>query len=215
MPRLMNRVLPLVGLGIVLALVGSLECIAAFVLFTAGMALGFLYAYPFLATLSLIPGAEDHQFFAGPILSLAVGLSLAIPGAIRLWVLPVIAVVAGAMVGVAVRWGDPGLHSPISEQTGIVFSLWIVAGACLTVRGFREKWFDTAGRILGSWLIAIGLLYGAASVVPKRIPAPPPQPLAPPPSNELKGPDPNIFMPDLDPKKRSPLPGGFDPSRQQ
>ena len=49
-----------------------------------------------------------------------------------------------------------------------------MAAASLTLRAFRRQWFAIFGRILGSWTLAIGLLYGGASLMPILKPPPPP-----------------------------------------
>jgi hypothetical protein len=104
----------------------------------------------------------------------------------------------------------------VTASAGIAFAFWIVAAVCLTVRAFRQPWFDIPGRILGSWLIAIGLLYGGASLVPRRTPAAPPRPLQAPPGSldSLIGPGASTTIPDLRPSPRDHQPEGFDPSRQ-
>ncbi len=132
----------------------------------------------------------------------------------RNWALPVSAIIAGTMVAIAIEVTERGYGEPIAAPTGVAVAFWIVAAVYLTVRTFRQSWFETAGRILGSWLIAIGLLYGGASLIPQRQRASPPRLLLPPPSDELKGPGPNTFMPGLDQTRPRSLPGGLDPSRQ-
>jgi hypothetical protein len=55
------------------------------------------------------------------------------------------------------------------------------------LRAFRRGWFSIFGRILGSWLLAIGLLYGGASLVPPKRQPPPPA-VQPPPDLPLRQP---------------------------
>lgn len=43
----------------------------------------------------------------------------------------------------------------------------------LSSQSYRN-WFDIFARIVGSWLLAIGLLYGGTMLVPKRRPLPAP-----------------------------------------
>jgi hypothetical protein len=210
-----ERVLPLLGLGVVLALVSPGQRLAAFALFSLGIALGFFFAHPFVSAVEVIPGAITHHFLTGPISSTAAGLSLAVPGQTRRWVLPVAAMVAGAMLGVAIRLTDPSFHDPTFVRAGIAVAFGILAAVCLTAWAFRQSWFETAGRIFGSWLIAIGLLYGGASLIPPRSLVPPRQLESPAISpNELTGPGANRNFPEIDQSNRQPLPGGFDPRAQ-
>jgi hypothetical protein len=48
----------------------------------------------------------------------------------------------------------------------LLIACWIVGAVILTLRAFRRGWFVIFGRILGSWLFAIGLLYGGAARAP-------------------------------------------------
>jgi hypothetical protein len=213
--RAYERTLPLVGFGAALGLVHMPLRITALVFFGLGIALGFLFEAPLLSTVALIPGAIAHHFLTGPILSITIGLSLATPGRLRRWVLPVVALVAGVTVGVVIRLTDPSVLNPMFKATGIAFVFWILTGVCLTVRDFRQIWFETAARILGSWLIAIGLLYGGASIKPPRHLALPPRP--PTPSlgdDDLTPPGFDKIFPDPRQSHRRQLPEGLDPSRQ-
>jgi hypothetical protein len=215
--RAYERVLPLVGLGTALALVGNRACVAAFATFGAGLVLGFIFADSFIAAVALIPGGIAGGFLTGPIMSIPAGLSLVLPDRTRSWVLPAAAMIVGAMVAVAIRLFDPSVHDPWFPAAGIAFAFWILAAICLTVRSFRQRWFETAGRIFGSWLIAIGLLYGGASLIPPHRPAAAPRQLRSPAQrldDDLRSLGPERPLPDLDRSKRQPLPGGFDPSQR-
>jgi hypothetical protein len=68
----------------------------------------------------------------------------------------------------------------------VLVAFWIVAAVSLTLRAFRRDWFAIFGRILGSWLLAIGILYGGVSLLPPRA-APParPEPIPPTFNNNL------------------------------
>jgi hypothetical protein len=81
---------------------------------------------------------------------------------------PVSAAIFGAMLGLSIRLTDPSLHVPAYTWTPVLIAFWIIVAVTLTLRAMRRTWFDIFGRILGSWLIAIGVLYGGASLVPKR-----------------------------------------------
>ena len=185
------RLLPLLGLGVGLGLAGRWSSITVALIFSIGVTGGFLAQDLVVSTMAAVPHAVSNEFPAGPISCLAVGLALA-PGArLRKWILPVAAAVAGAMLALAIKVTDPSLHDPTISVVGVLFAVWIVASVSLTLRAFRREWFVVAGRILGSWLIAIGLLYGGVSLVPKRgLPVPPSAgPLEPPGSTLLPGDD--------------------------
>ncbi len=57
-----ERVLPLVGLGAVLALVNPRQCATAFAFFTLGIVLGFAFATSFLSAIALVPASATISF---------------------------------------------------------------------------------------------------------------------------------------------------------
>jgi hypothetical protein len=207
-----ERVLPLIGLGAACALTGARAAIAALALFALGIAGGYFGQDWLLSVLYNVPEGPTHLFLTGPISCLVVGLAL-VPG-LRLlpWLLPVAALVAGAMLALAIMLTDPSLHEPAYTWTPVLIAFWMVGAIALTLRAFQRGWFAIFGRILGSWLVAIGLLYGGAAVVPKRQP-PPPAVALPPASAPAPGREraiPGLPVPD----QPAPFPGGADRFRQ-
>jgi hypothetical protein len=201
-----ERVLPLVGLGVALALVDRRYSLGAFVLFGGGVAFGFFGQDWLLSALQAIPRATSHHFLTGPISSVTVGVALVLPGArLRSWFLLVAAVVAGSMLAVAIEVTDPSLHDVAIPLAGVAVGFWIIAAVSLTARAFHHAWFPIPARILGSWLIAIGLLYGGASLIPKQRSAFPPP--AEPTLNIIPAPGPDRLPPDLQPPYDRPGPG--------
>jgi hypothetical protein len=164
-----ERVLPLVGLGVALALVDRRYSLGALALFAGGVAVGFFSKDWLLEALEAIPRATSHHFMTGPISSVTVGVALVLPTArLRSWFLLIAAAVAGSMLAIAIEVTDPSLDDVAIPLAGVIVGFWIVAGILLTVRAFRRTWFPIPARILGSWLVAIGLLYGGASLLPKQ-----------------------------------------------
>jgi hypothetical protein len=194
----LERVLPLIGLGVALAIVSARAFIAALLSFLIGICFGFIAQNWLLAITAKMPQAAMHLFLTGPIASVAVGLAL-ISGARPLpIVLPVAALVAGTMLALAIVVTDPSLHDTTNAFVGILIGLWIIASVSLTIGAFRRAWFSIFARILGSWLIAIGMLYGSAALLPVH--APPqdlPESALPPefdksfPDIDQNGPEPN------------------------
>lgn len=208
-----QRILPVACFGATLALVSLSQCIAAVVFLVSGMALGFIFADPFLSAVASIPGAAANHFLTGPILCIAVGLSLIASERIRSWVLPVAAICVGAFFAVTIRLTDPSYRDPTIMITGIGVGAWALTAISLTVRTFRQTWFETAGRIVGSWLLAIGLLYGGVSLIPPQIAAPLDElETTPSPTNQSMEPSSDMSPPDQSNPQASPE--GFNPSRQ-
>jgi hypothetical protein len=206
------RVLPLIGLGVAFALVGARLFMAALVLFACGIAGGLRAEYWLLWTLDLIPGAATHLFLAEPINYLAAGAALIASTRWRNYVAPIAAVVFGATLALTTRLTDPSLHESAFTVAPVLIAFWIVIAVSLTLRAFRRGWFLIFSRILGSWLIAIGILYGGASLVPKREPPPP---TIPPPSSPEPMPGPDSTIPGLPtPGQPGPFPSGTNRLRQ-
>ena len=164
-----ERVLPLAGIGIALALVRLRYCLAALGLFGGGMAIGFIAHDRLLSALEEIPQATSHHFLIGPISSVTIGLALVLPGVrLRSWLLLFAAAVSGSLWAVAIGVTDPEVDDLAIPVAGVVVGIWIVIAVSLTARAFQRGWFSIPARIFGSWLIAIGILYGAASLVPRH-----------------------------------------------
>ncbi|WP_027535735.1 hypothetical protein [Bradyrhizobium sp. WSM3983] len=196
-----ERILPLVGLGVALALVDRRYSLGALALFGGGLAVGFFRKDWLLSVLEAIPRATSHHFLTGPISTVIVGVALVLPAArLRSWFLLIAAAVAGSMLAAAIEVSDPSLHDIAIPLAGVVVAFWIVAAVSLTVRAFWRIWFPIPARILGSWLIAIGLLYGGASLIPKQKSAFPP-PTEPTPDT-FRFPEPDRLSPELEPQDR-------------
>lgn len=196
-----ERILPLVGLGVALALVDRRYSLGALALFGGGVAVGFFSKDWLLSALEAIPRATSHHFLTGPISTVIVGVALVLPAArLRSWFLLIAAAVAGTMLAIAIEVTDPSLHDVAIPLAGVVVAFWIVAAISLTVRAFWRIWFPIPARILGTWLIAIGLLYGGASLIPKQKSAfPPPTESTP---NTFPFPEPDRLSPELQPQDR-------------
>jgi len=167
-----QRVLPLLGLGAAFGMGGARTLGAAFLLLGVGLIVGFAAQDRLLQMLDVFPQAAIHLFMTGPISYLAAGAALASGKRLGTWLTPITALVVGAMLALVIKLTDPSLHEPAYTWTPVLIAFWIVGGVSMTLRAFWRSWFAIFGRILGSWLLAIGLLYGGASLVPKRQPPP-------------------------------------------
>jgi hypothetical protein len=165
-----ERLLPLAGLGVALGLDGFRRSIFGTFLLLAGLMLGFAEKQWLVAHLGRIPGATGHMLLAGPISCIAVGLVLAPGTLIRQWLSLPVAALIGIMLALAIKMTDPSFHDPVFPRVGSLAGLWTVAAVAFTVSVLPLQWLPVAGRILGSWLIAIGVLYGGASFLPKPKP---------------------------------------------
>jgi hypothetical protein len=169
-----ERLLPLIGLGIAGGLVGGRALAVTIVLFGLGVVGGFAAENWLLAAIYDVAQGPTHLFLTEPIASIAVGLAL-IPGTRLLpWLLPVAAIVVGAMLALAVFLADPRLHDPLFIWTPLLAAVWAVAALALTINAFRHRWVTIFARIYGSWLVTIGLLFGGTALELNFKPPPPP-----------------------------------------
>jgi hypothetical protein len=164
----LERLLPLFCLGAAFGIVSVRVHVVAFALFVIGICFGFLSQNWLLGLLIKIPQAPMHHFLTGPIATITIGLALIAGARLRPIILPAVAFIAGSATSLAIVVSDPSLHNPTNAIVGISIVFWIVGSVSLTVRPFRRPWFNVFAPILGSWLIAIGALYGAAALIPKR-----------------------------------------------
>ncbi len=205
------RVLPLIGLAAAFALIGARALTAALLLFALGIAVGLIAEDRLLAILDMVPRAATHLFFTGPISYLAAGAALVASARWRTFAAPLAAMIFGIMLGLMIKLTDPSLHEPAFTGTPVLIACWIIAAVTLTLRAFRRGWFAIFGRILGSWLIAIGLLYGGAALLPPKREPPPPAVALPPAS----APGAERAIPGLPvPDEPTPFPGGGDRFKQ-
>ncbi|MGR6468589.1 hypothetical protein [Rhizobium sp. PAMB 3182] len=162
-----DRLLPLIGFGFLLAQLPTRPRLVATALLMAGMAAGFGARDIFLKVVAPLPGAGTHFFYAGPLATLAVGLCLVLPVRWRTWPAQPVAFLTGMLLAILVSLSDLTLHDRFFVPQNLAASLWTVALAAALGLLARFAWAGTATQIMGSWLIAISLLYGGAFAVSK------------------------------------------------
>jgi hypothetical protein len=175
----LERVIPLIGLGIAASLLGRRQGWAVPLLFLAGTAVGFQWRAWFMMELDGIPQGADHLFLTGPMSNVAAGLLLIAPQWARTWLFAPVSAFVGAMLAVATGLTDPTVNELLVPCIGVAIGVWIVVVIALAASAIHHPWFSIAARIAGSWLVAAGLLYGSASLIPRPTAPLPPSPLMP------------------------------------
>jgi hypothetical protein len=160
-----ENALPLIGLGAAMAFVSWWQAGLDIAAFLTGAALGFRIHSSFVAFMSFAPNAADHLFLTGPISLIAAGLLLIVPGSLKRWLVTPIAFVIGAMLANIIALTDPTLDGRKISLIGVGLGLWVVTTTFLSIRAFYKAWLPIGFRIVGSWFIAIGLLYGGSSLI--------------------------------------------------
>jgi hypothetical protein len=160
-----EQILPIAGLGFASGLVSQRIFVTALVLFILGILCGFAAYDRVILLLYVVWNAPSDLSVTGPISYLAAGLPLLCRERLRAWLLPAAAFVEGTMLAIAIFWNDPSEGDPLFTWSPLVAAFWTIIAVSLTVRAFRRNWLVIFGRILGSWTVAIGVLYGGASTV--------------------------------------------------
>lgn len=159
-----ERLLPLIGLGVLLGQMPARWRLAAAALVIAGGVAGVLLRHPVYDLLAPVRGAAAHLFLTGPIACVLVGAILVWPPRFRTVLALALAVPLGAALAIAVILGDPTLHERGYRIAAFTVEIWFVVVVALAAAGLAAAWSVTASRIAASWLIAIGLLYGGAHI---------------------------------------------------
>lgn len=175
-----ERILPLVGLGLLLGQLPRRALPFALASLVFGAVAGILFREPFFTLMARVPGAAAHLFLTGPIACVLVGVPLVLPRGARAWIALPLLPPAGAALAIGTLLGDPTLHEWSYRPLALAAEIWISATVALAAAAFDRTWLTVAARIFASWLIAIGFLYGGAYMAAKRTALePPPFPALP------------------------------------
>ena len=109
-----------------------------------------------------------HFIYLGPLCCLVAGLTLALAGRLRLCLMVMAIALSGATLGFLAALHDPALGDPRFACGVAAAGLWLLAAPPALLRWFDRSWLKVGGRILASWLVAIGLLLGGSKVVIQR-----------------------------------------------
>ena len=164
-----GRTLPLVGLGVALGLSGNRNVAAAVLLFVPAAILSFLERERILFALLAGPETSYRLYLIDPLACLLAGLALVTPDQFRSWTLPPLAASIGAIAIFSIKLIDPGAGAPAFLEGAVAAALWLILLLALVARRLAGHWFDISARILGSWLIAIGLLLGGAGLAQRAV----------------------------------------------
>jgi hypothetical protein len=192
--------LALVGLGLALVQHRPWQRLQGFALFAIGIIAGAVLEQRVIA--AVLWHSYTFFFLFGPSCCLLVGLALLLPQRIRAFFLPAVALIAGIAVGVTIGLDNvapPGVYG--FEIAAGLAAMWVAAAVVLHAPWLDAPWVPVAGKVGGSWLIAIGLLLGAAGLLKPRAAVEAPS-IAPPSQT---------FLPDTSKFPDPEEPGGSPP----
>lgn len=209
-----ERVMPLIGIALLFGLTGRRAHGAGIALFLVGMAAGFTWHVALLTRLSALPNVEMHAFLTAPLLCILIGPALILSKPAGAIASLTVALPAGVLAALSIKATDPSFHSPTFAEVGALVTVWLVVALSLTVRIVRGRWLAIGAPIFGSWLIAVGVLYGGATLA-QRPPRLPPEPVAPPSAPEAAGrPRFDKLFPEDDGKTQDILRWGLKPGSE-
>ena len=160
-----DLVLPLAGLGVALATATRWQAILFAILLLGSVPLGILGEHRLLSAAGLPPNLARHFTYLGPLCCVVVGLTLAPTGSLRRWLMPAATALCGAALGFLVALHDPAVGDPRFACGAAAAGLWLIAVPPALLRWFDRSWLKVGGRIVASWLVAIGLLLGGSKFV--------------------------------------------------
>jgi hypothetical protein len=171
-----DQALPLLGTGFAIAQLPTRLCVISVAIFVLGILSGSFISDWIASAISAHPSLVGYALLTGPACSVIVGMALAAPRRLALWLTPPAALLSGAALGLVVNFNDPSFAQWAFAGGAVLAGLWLVMPPLLTWRHFARSWFSIFGRIFGSWLIAIGAMLAAAQLIPR--PPPPEEPAA-------------------------------------
>lgn len=166
--------LPLVGIAVILGQLPRRALPLALIVLFAAAAAGLVFRETIYRLVAPVPNAAAHLFLAGPVAGLAIGAGLVLPPGTRRWIVLPLLALAGAALAIATRLSDPALFAPAYFEAALGLQALILLAIAWPVASFAHPVLHTASRILGSWMIAVALLYGGAFVAARETSLTPP-----------------------------------------
>ncbi|MPY76824.1 MAG: hypothetical protein GEU87_21520 [Alphaproteobacteria bacterium] len=164
--------LAIAGLGVALSRLPRRPAVAGVLIFVAGVLVGWAVKDRILSALVQRPGSFEYTGFIGPLACILSGFALAVPERHRSVAAPAVAVPAGIAIGFVAALNDPSLGESQFFTGAAMAAFWLLLAPLALLRPVGAAYVAIGGRILASWLIAIGLMLGAAKTFRHQPPAP-------------------------------------------
>lgn len=210
-----DLVLAMLGLSVAIGMAEKRsDAIAILATFLGVVAPMLLFFDPIFQAILQSPLGHE-LFLIAPIAVMLAGLVLWLPGRIRRIAAPVAAAVVGFSLSLFIGLDDFGIGIKEFAFSAVLGAVWILAVPGLMLRPFRGRWLVIPARIIGSWLMVIGVIVTVSLYVPFTPDAPPlVDPSLPDGGVTLDAPS----LPPLDPAIEEglvPAPDGFGTSPDQ
>lgn len=161
-------ILPLIGIAVVLGQLPQKQRLWAAIALVLGAGAGLQFRETLYSLMAPVPGAASHLFLTGPIACALTGLVLILPPNRRSWLALVLLPSAAAAIAIATRLSDPALFAGHYLPAAFALQASILVAVAWPVSEFSHPALHIAARILGSWMLAVALLYGGAYVAGKE-----------------------------------------------
>jgi hypothetical protein len=159
-----ERAFALLGFGLALARHSGLGRWLSLLIMAGGIASGVVGEADF-ANSSFV---ARHLFvlnLPGPLVCVIAGVALAVPLALQSWILPIFSAAVGILIGLGIGLAAPANELMAFAAGAALGSLSITAIPALLFPPIRAGWGRILTRIVGSWLIAIGVMLGGMRLV--------------------------------------------------
>lgn len=161
--------LAILGLGVLCAGFGTVrQFIAVAATFVVALVLS-LADFVGLWQVFLHHGLDEQIYLVTPAAVGLTGASLWLPQRLRYPAAMLLAPLLGFDLTLFIGLQEFAYDLNSFSIGGIVAAAWMVLAPAFLIRQFKRPWLTIAGRILGSWLVAIELLIFAFAVVPMPV----------------------------------------------
>ncbi len=161
--------LPLFGLGFAMRAPGAVHSGIGVAMLAVGMGISFFLTDSFFANRPDLLILFVKLPIGNAMMCIAAGLALMLPGAMQIWCAPLAALVSGCVLGIFITLDSPSDDGWAWFFTPAALSgLMIFVAAAAIRRALERPWFAVVGRILGSWLLAVGLMLSGLALAPRR-----------------------------------------------
>ena len=160
-----DQSLPLVGLGFAMALMKRREIAAISILIALGIGLGSMVGDMLAAMIEADFDAIRFVFLIGPSFCVLIGIVLLAPIALQAWTIPPAALFSGVVLGLGTGGSFLGAANMEFAAGILLTGFLLILVPLVLAREFQGAWHRIAGRIFGSWFLAMGAMLGGLELV--------------------------------------------------
>ncbi len=165
-------VLAMLGLAVACAMAPRAADMRTIVLVFFAVLAGMLMFFdPIFRAIFASPLGE-YLFLIAPAAVMLTGASLWVAGVWRQRVVLLAAAVVAFSLSLFIGLDDLGIGIFDFTAGSVLCALWLVVAPALPLRQFRGPWLTIPSRIIGSWLVVIGIIVLASLYVPLPVKAP-------------------------------------------